>query len=51
MGYKQYETSLMLRCPECKKQYDLIKLKRIIERKNESELKCPHCSKKIGELN
>jgi uncharacterized Zn-finger protein len=51
MGYKAHETSLMLRCPECKKQYDLIKLKRILERKNISKLHCPYCAKQIGELN
>jgi DNA-directed RNA polymerase subunit RPC12/RpoP len=50
MGYQQYEASLMLRCTGCKRQYDLVKLKRIVERKNDKEIKCPYCGKKIGEL-
>ena len=49
--YEKFESTVTLRCNGCKKQYDLVKLKRITERKNERDIKCPHCKIKIGELN
>jgi len=51
MGYQKFEVAVMLKCHNCKKQYDLVKVKRITERKNERDIKCPYCSEKVGELN
>lgn len=51
MGYTKFEREMLVRCHSCKKQYDLIKVKRITERKNERDIKCPWCSNKLGELN
>lgn len=51
MGYQKNEMVVTLRCNGCKKQYDLVKMKRITVRKNERDIKCPHCRNKIGELN
>ena len=49
-GKSGYDSTLILRCNECKKRYDLCKEKRLAERKRKKEINCPHCQAKIGEL-
>ncbi len=48
MGYINKQ---ILKCHNCKKQYDLIKVAQLAARKNERAIRCPYCGEKHGELN
>jgi DNA-directed RNA polymerase subunit RPC12/RpoP len=41
---------LTLKCGHCKVVYDIVKLAYEAERINKRNLYCPHCGKRIGQL-
>ena len=41
---------LILRCVTCKNGYDIARLATEAEQRNKRNLYCPHCGKRVGQL-